>query len=101
MDSRSIRDGLISCALRSPDLSFLDSPVEDISEQILARQSESRITQEIQSITRRTLHVVFLEIRKRLVFCISLEGNTFQQYLKNRLYKNKFSASIYHLKKYS
>ena len=41
---------------------------------------KSRITQ-VQSIEKRTLHDVFLEIRKRLDFNISLKGNTFEQYV--------------------
>jgi hypothetical protein len=42
---------------------------------------KTRIAQEIQSIDKKTLHDVFLETGKRLNFCISLEGNTFEQYL--------------------
>ena len=43
----------------------------------------TRITQEIQSITKRTLYVVVLEIEKRIFFCISLGTGvyTFEQYL--------------------
>ena len=39
------------------------------------------ISEQIQSIEKKTLHNVFVEITKRLNFCISLEGNTFEQYL--------------------
>ena len=42
---------------------------------------KDRITQEIQLIDKKTLHDVFLEIGKRLNFCISVEANTFEQYL--------------------
>ncbi len=42
---------------------------------------KTRITQEVQSIEKKTLENVFLEIGKRLNFCISLQGNTFEQYL--------------------
>ena len=42
---------------------------------------KTRITQEIQSIEKRSLCVVFLEMGKRLSSCISLKDNTFEQYL--------------------
>jgi hypothetical protein len=40
----------------------------------------SKITQEIQAIKKETLKNVFLEIEKRLNFCISVQGDTFEQY---------------------
>ena len=82
------RGGLISWAPRSLDLSPLDfflwgyirtniykTRIKDFND------LKTRITEEIQSIEKKTLHNVFVEITKRLNFCISLEGNTFEQYL--------------------
>jgi hypothetical protein len=82
------RGGPISWAPRSPDLSPLDfflwgyiraniykTRIEDLND------LKTRIAQEIQSIDKKTLHDVFLETGKRLNFCISLEGNTFEQNL--------------------
>ena len=42
-----------------------------------------KIIQEIRSIEKETLKNVFSEIEKRLSFCISVEGNTFEQYFSN------------------
>ena len=42
---------------------------------------KTQINQDIQSIEKRALQVVFLGARKRLVFYISMEGNICQQYL--------------------
>ena len=39
---------------------------------------KGRINRQTQSI-EKTLHDVFVEIGRRLNFCISLEGNTFEQ----------------------
>ena len=39
-----------------------------------------KIIQEIRSIEKETLKNVFSEFEKRLSFCISVEGNTFEQY---------------------
>lgn len=88
-DNRWIgRGGPISWAPRSPDLTPLDfclwgyiktniykTKVKDLDD------LKTRITQQIQLIEKKTLENVFVEIRKRLNFCISLEGNTFEQYL--------------------
>ncbi|CAF0812160.1 unnamed protein product [Adineta ricciae] len=82
------RGGSISWAPRSPNLSPLDfflwgyirtniyrTRIKDLNE------LKARITQEIQSIEKKTFHNVFLEIGNRFNFYISLEGNTFEQYL--------------------
>jgi hypothetical protein len=82
------RGGPIPWAPRSPDLTPLDfflwghiktniykTRIKDLDD------LKTRITQEIQLIEKKTLHNVFLEIGKRLNFCISLEGNTFEEYL--------------------
>jgi hypothetical protein len=82
------RGGPISWAPRSPDLTPLDfflwgyiktniykTRIKDLDD------LKDRITQEIQSINQKTLQNVFLEIGRRLNFCISLEGDTFEQYL--------------------
>ena len=50
---------------------------------------KTRITEEIQGLERKILHNVFLQIRKRGNFCISLEGDTFEQYLEKRSSSNK------------
>ena len=39
-----------------------------------------KITQEVRSIKKETLKNVFSEIEKRLSFCISVTGDTFEQY---------------------
>jgi len=39
-----------------------------------------KITQEVRSIKKETLKNVFSEIEKRLSFCISVKGDTFEQY---------------------
>jgi hypothetical protein len=41
---------------------------------------KSKITQEIRAIEKETLKNVFLEVEKRLNFCISVQGDTFEQY---------------------
>jgi transposase len=82
------RGGPISWAPRSPDLTPLDfflwghvktnvykTKVQDIDD------LKARITQEIKTIKTETLHNVFSEISKRMNFCISVEGDTFEQYL--------------------
>jgi hypothetical protein len=40
-----------------------------------------RISKEIRAIRKQTLHDVFSEIKKRLTFCIEVQGDTFEQYL--------------------
>ncbi len=75
-------------AQRSPDLTPLDfflwghiktniykTRIKDLND------SKAPIIQQIQLIEKQTLHDVFLEIVRRLNLCISLEGNTFEQYL--------------------
>jgi hypothetical protein len=42
---------------------------------------KSRIMQDIGAIRQEKLHDVFLEIRKRLNFCIEVKGNTFEEHL--------------------
>jgi ribosomal protein S25 len=82
------RGGPISWAPRSPDLTPLDfflwghvktnvykTQVKDLNDLM------ARITREIQAITTETLHNVFLEIEKRLHFCIKVNGDNFEQYL--------------------
>lgn len=82
------RCGPISWAPRSPDLTPLDfflwghiktnvykTKVEDLND------LKSRITREIHEITTETLDNVFLEIKKRLRFCIEVNGDNFEQYL--------------------
>ena len=82
------RGGPISWAPRSPDLTPLDfflwghvksnvykTTVEDIND------LKTRIIEEIQAINKKTLHNVFLEVEKRLNFCIKVHGGTFEQYL--------------------
>ena len=39
-----------------------------------------RITDEIEAINKDTLSNVFLEIKKRLTFCIDVHGGSFEQY---------------------
>ncbi len=81
------RGGPISWAPRSPDLTPLDfflwghiktniykTKVDDIDD------LKSRITDEIEAIKRDTLSNVFLEIKKRLTFCIDVHGGSFEQY---------------------
>ena len=82
------RGGPISWAPRSPYLTPLDfflwghvktnvykTKVQDIDD------LKARITQEIKTIKTETLHNVFSEISKRMNSCISVEGDTFEQYL--------------------
>jgi hypothetical protein len=87
-DNRWIgRGGEISWAPRSPDMTPLDfflwghiktniykTNVRDLDD------LKSRISQEILAIKKETLHHVFLEVEKRLNFCISVQGDTFEQY---------------------
>ena len=42
---------------------------------------KARITEEIRAIDKETLHNGFLEVQKRLNFCIEVQGETFEQYL--------------------
>ncbi len=42
---------------------------------------KARITQEIETIEKEPLYNVFLEISKRRNFCISIKGDTCEQYL--------------------
>jgi hypothetical protein len=49
--------------------------VDDIDE------LKARITDEIEAIKKDTLSNVFLEIKKRLTFCIDVQGGSFEQYL--------------------
>ncbi len=87
-DNRWIgRGGSISWAPRSPDMTPLDfflwgyiknnvykNNIKDLDD------LKIKITQEIRSIKKETLKNVFSEIEKRLSFCISVEGDTFEQY---------------------
>jgi hypothetical protein len=41
---------------------------------------KNRISQEILAIKKETLYNVFLEVEKRLNFCISVQGDTFEKY---------------------
>ena len=79
--------GPISWAPRSPDLTQLDfflwghvkpnvykTPINNLDE------LKMKITEEIESIEKETLQHVFQEIEKRLNFCISIKGDTFEQY---------------------
>ncbi len=47
---------------------------------------KNRITQEIQAIKKETLKNVFLEIEKRLNFCMSVQDGTFEQYFSISLW---------------
>jgi hypothetical protein len=78
----------ISWAPRSPDLTPLGfflwghiktnvykTRVQDIND------LKTRIIEEIEVIRKETLYDVFLETKKRLTFCIEVQGDTFEQYL--------------------
>jgi hypothetical protein len=43
-------------------------------------KTRSDVTQKIRAIEKETLKNVFLEVEKRLNFCISVQGDTFEQY---------------------
>ena len=81
------RRGSISWAPRSPDMTPLDfflwgyiksniynNNIKDLND------LKSKITQEIRAIEKETLKNVFLEVEKRLNFCISVQCDTFEQY---------------------
>ena len=81
------RGGPISWAPRSPALILSDfflwghiktnvyeTKIKDLDD------LKTKITEEIEAITKEILKNVFLEIKKRLVFCISMKGGTFEQY---------------------
>ena len=81
------RGGSISWAPRSPDMTPLDfflwgyiksniynNNIKDLND------LKSKITQEIRAIEKETLKNVFLEVEKRLNFCISVQCDTFEQY---------------------
>ncbi len=62
-----------SCSLLKTNV--YKTPVEDLD------HLKTRITEEIQLIKKETFHDVFLEIEKRLNFCIDVKGDTCEQYL--------------------
>jgi hypothetical protein len=73
---------------KSPDLTLLDFFLwGHIKPNVYKTQMKDlddlmpRITREIQSITKEKLHNVFLEIKKRLHFCVKVKGTNFEQYL--------------------
>ena len=41
---------------------------------------KATVTDEIEAIKKDTLSNVFLEIKKRLTFCIEVQGGSFEQY---------------------
>jgi hypothetical protein len=87
-DNRWIgRGGSISWAPRSPDTTplhfFLWGYIKTNVYKNNIRDLDDlkiKIVEEIQAIKKETLHNVFLEIQKRLNFCISVQGDTFEQY---------------------
>ena len=87
-DSWIGRRGSISWAPQSPNLTPMDyflwghlkinvykARVQDIND------LKTRIIEEIRAISKETLHDVFLEVEKRLKFCVEVHGDTFEQYL--------------------
>ena len=82
------RGGPISWAPRSPDLTPLDFFLwGHVKTQVYKRkvanidELKARIIEEIRAIGKETLHNVFSEVKKRLNFCIEVQGDTFEQYL--------------------
>ena len=88
LDNRWIgRGGSISWAPRSPDMTSLDFFLWGYIKNNVYKNNlkdlddlKIKIIQEIRSIEKETLKNVFSEFEKRLSFCISVEGNTFEQY---------------------
>ena len=91
MDNRWIgRGGSISWAPRSPDMTSLDFFLWGYIKNNVYKNNlkdlddlKIKLIQEIRSIEKEMLKNVFSEIEKRLSFCISVEGNTFEQYFSN------------------
>jgi hypothetical protein len=81
------RGGTISWAPRSPDMTPLDFFLWGHIKNNIYKTSigdlddlKCKITQEIRMIKQETLHNVFLEVKKRLNFCISVQGDTFEKF---------------------
>ena len=97
------RGGPIRWALRSPDLTPLDFFLWDHLKNIIYQtpiknlnELKMRIQNEVKSISKDTLCNVFENISKRMELCIEMEGNHFENLLKQISYEIKLERMYYH-----